>query len=388
MRYEPRHLNLHVTNKCNNYCRFCYISATQHDKNEFFLDSNIMIRTINEFSKCSLNPNAKIVFTGGEPTLKFNDILNTLSYIQESHINYSPVMFTNGGLLGAIGKYRKNKVISHMLNFSGLNKHTPKSAVNELKKAGLNGITVSVDANHTSFNDNLKCHQVPLYCIKELFDQLLDQGYGTAENELILDVSYSDAEKQKSEEIIENLISHLNFKKKGNDYIKDNQIIIRRGVVGFTLVGRVGETNVEQLKLEDALDLTCEKLNGKKEGYGPLCFNYEHGPDIDSNGDVYFCNGQSFLIGNIFEDNLQNIFLALNTNHSINEKYGANIKILNFMSNFTKQNKRNCIGETLNILIQKEPDLLKTINNAAGLCWNLGRNKDLQQIILNYIINY
>jgi len=58
------------------------------------------------------------------------------------------------------------------------------------------------------------------------------------------------------------------------------------------------------------------------------------------------------------------------------------------MSNFTKQNKRNCIGETLNILIQKEPDLLKTINNAAGLCWNLGRNKDLQQIILNYIINY
>ena len=384
MNYKPRHLNLHLTDRCNNLCRYCYIGSTNHDtqKSENKLDITTVNRVIDEFFGVVQNPNPKIILTGGEPTLTFNTLTGALQHIQSNYPQAIPEMYTNGGIISAIGRYKET--IKPILKRVGVIQYQSEELITKLKQSGLKSIVVSVDHNHTTTEDNSNGNQVPLYCIKDLFSNLLKQGYGKGEYQLTLDVSYSDAEKEQSEQIIEELTSFLGFKRQRDIYVKGDRKISRRGVVGFTLVGRVGETQKEPISKEDASNLTCEKLNSMQNSYGPLCFNHEHGPDIDSNGDVYFCNGQSFLIGNIHENSLQEVFQRLDQNNQSIKRYAPSIALLNIIHNISQKRNDNCIGTLIQTVLKKKPDFLTEINNSASFCWRLTRDKELQDIILNH----
>jgi len=80
-------VDIKVTFKCNNHCKFC----VQGDKRQWCLDkSTDEIKTILRESKGNFG---EVVFTGGEPTIRA-DIIELVSYAKS--LGYKILIQTNG----------------------------------------------------------------------------------------------------------------------------------------------------------------------------------------------------------------------------------------------------------------------------------------------------
>lgn len=92
---------LHVTDRCNLRCSYCYLP---HQPNDMKLETGItVIKSIFQSAQIHGYSQVKIKYGGGEPLLHFNEILAWHSYAcklgEDHHINLDGIILTNGTLL-------------------------------------------------------------------------------------------------------------------------------------------------------------------------------------------------------------------------------------------------------------------------------------------------
>src|SRR3989344_9174141 len=112
-------LQWHITNKCNNSCKHCYINKKSSNLDELSLSESFkVIDDLVQFSEL-INLIPSISFTGGDPLLK-KDINNLLAYANQNKVKI--VMLGNASLLNKknLEMLKKNNVSKYQLSFDGL----------------------------------------------------------------------------------------------------------------------------------------------------------------------------------------------------------------------------------------------------------------------------
>ena len=86
------HLTLHLTNRCNLACRYCYAAHGQDD-----MTFETAVRAIQQ---CATGPNCGIIFFGGEPLLRRELIWEVIQWCERTEPNrFHYKVTTNGKLL-------------------------------------------------------------------------------------------------------------------------------------------------------------------------------------------------------------------------------------------------------------------------------------------------
>jgi uncharacterized protein len=86
------HLSLHLTNRCNLACRYCYAARGQED-----MTFETAVRAI---QTCAAGPNCGIIFFGGEPLLRRELIWEVIRWCERTEPNrFHYKVTTNGTLL-------------------------------------------------------------------------------------------------------------------------------------------------------------------------------------------------------------------------------------------------------------------------------------------------
>src|SRR4030066_70309 len=90
----PFLISWNITKRCNLKCRHCYLNASELEHGEGELSTGDAMKVIDEIA--SVNHQAMLIFTGGEPLLR-NDCLELTSYAAGKGLMV--VIGTNGTLL-------------------------------------------------------------------------------------------------------------------------------------------------------------------------------------------------------------------------------------------------------------------------------------------------
>lgn len=118
---------LHITNKCNLNCRYCYINKSNNDM-DFSMAKKIVDSLLTTANKNNFDQ-ILITFSGGEPLLKLSLIKEIITYLQkESTIKINYRILTNGTLINneiidIIKKYN----IDIRVSLDGVKKYNDKN---------------------------------------------------------------------------------------------------------------------------------------------------------------------------------------------------------------------------------------------------------------------
>src|SRR3990172_7047369 len=123
---EPPFLvSWNLTKRCNLKCDHCYLDSTEIDGTSD-ISTNDAKTIIDEIS--SLNPNALLIMTGGEPLLR-QDFFSLAEYASNNGLMV--VVGTNGTLID-------------------------DSAAKELLKSGVKGVGISIDSITPDYHDSFR----------------------------------------------------------------------------------------------------------------------------------------------------------------------------------------------------------------------------------------
>ncbi len=126
--FKPFLIAWNITKRCNLRCEHCYLSAGERDAggmNE--LSTAECLRVVDEL--CNVNPATMLVLTGGEPLIR-KDLPEIARYATQKGLMV--VVGTNGTLL-------------------------TDSKIRELQKAGIMGVSISVDSLDSKQHDDFRC---------------------------------------------------------------------------------------------------------------------------------------------------------------------------------------------------------------------------------------
>ena len=158
---HPKALVLGLTNRCVHQCTYCFVDQNNLDMN-YETAENAVQWLLNNNEKENDKP--EIVFFGGEPLLKFNDIIKPLVEKYEDQICFS--ITTSGSLLNEdIVDFFYKHQIGVLLSFDGVpevqNKQRPlgnKNSFNEILK---NIPYLLLRLPHTTMRATLTKHSIP-----------------------------------------------------------------------------------------------------------------------------------------------------------------------------------------------------------------------------------
>lgn len=270
---------LDITNKCNFNCNYCYFFNTQERIKSGFIQIKHVKLIIEKIA--SLNPNCRIIVSGGEPFLH-KDILKILQIIEDSGLNFS--ILTNGSLI--------NNENAHML-----------STFQNLKniQISLDGITESTHriTRGETFNQvmegikSIVKFKVPFSIAPTLHDGNLNEIYDIARFAYLHDGGFTP-----------NNLRILSNSQLNNIHLKEENFLKILIEIEKSAAEEFGEKYIMQKKMDSYMNVKCNRnhfICGV--GYSLL--------DINWNGDVYPCHllrHESLKLGNIFTNNFEEIF--------------------------------------------------------------------------------
>ena len=126
MEFTPFLISWNITKRCNLRCSHCYLNASELEGGEGELSTHDAKKIIDEIAL--LNPQAMLIFTGGEPLLR-NDCLELTSYAAGKGLMV--VIGTNGTLLD-------------------------DSTVKEIIRCGVKGVGISLDSVGPAYHDKFR----------------------------------------------------------------------------------------------------------------------------------------------------------------------------------------------------------------------------------------
>ena len=280
----PMHVNWNYTYRCNLNCMHCY-SRTRTDVGELSTEDKLSVAKNLVKSK---------VFTvnlgGGEPLL-CNDVFEIIEYLASNgvHVNLS----TNGWKL-------------------------TDEKVEKLKKAGLKGVSVSIDHTDKEIHDSIRgC----LGCFDEVCSSI--KKYVNAGMKVFISTTITS----KNYDVLENII----------------QLGVSLGVYGldFKRLKTMGNAYARtDLEITDTQrDLLYENIKIWKEKYPVninLVYGTEHIKGIDAgcpcgktslaimcNGDISPCVYNTYKIGNAVNDNIHEIWCNSNALKYLRENFSC-----------------------------------------------------------------
>ena len=122
----PFLISWNITKRCNLKCSHCYLNASELEHGEGELSTGDAMKVIDEIA--SVNPQAMLIFTGGEPLLR-GDWRELTSYAAGK--GFTVVMGTNGTLLN-------------------------DTVVKEMMRCGVKGVGISLDSIGPSYHDRFR----------------------------------------------------------------------------------------------------------------------------------------------------------------------------------------------------------------------------------------
>jgi radical SAM protein with 4Fe4S-binding SPASM domain len=218
--YVPLVISWNVTRKCNMKCSHCYINATTRElENELSTDdAKVLMDQISEVSRPLL------ILSGGEPLLR-HDIFELIQY--GSGKGFKMGLGSNGSLID-------NRV------------------ANELKKAGITTVSVSLDSNISDRHDDFRG-------VKGSWEKTINAIKALREENILVQVNTTVTQQNYGE--IEDIMS----------------LAERIGVENFHLfflvpTGRgVKMTDISPNKYENMIKLAFSKTNTHKLNVRPSC---------------------------------------------------------------------------------------------------------------------
>src|SRR3990172_8615299 len=122
----PFLISWNITKRCNLKCSHCYLNASELEHGEGDLSTGDAMKVIDEIA--SVNPQAMLIFTGGEPLLR-GDWRELTSYAAGK--GFTVVMGTNGTLIN-------------------------DTVVKEMMRCGVKGVGISLDSIGPSYHDRFR----------------------------------------------------------------------------------------------------------------------------------------------------------------------------------------------------------------------------------------
>ncbi|MEK7803000.1 MAG: radical SAM protein, partial [Deltaproteobacteria bacterium] len=122
----PFLISWNITKRCNLKCSHCYLNASELEHGEGELSTGDAMKVIDEIA--SVNPQAMLIFTGGEPLLR-NDWRELTQHASDKGLMV--VMGTNGTLLN-------------------------DTVVKEMMRCGVKGVGISLDSIESSYHDKFR----------------------------------------------------------------------------------------------------------------------------------------------------------------------------------------------------------------------------------------
>lgn len=154
-------LYLNITNRCSANCVFCIrdISDGVYGYNLRLSHEPTVDEIINDLKTLDLSKYKEVVFTGfGEPTIRLDELLKVTRYLNERNI---VVRLDTNGHAGLI--------------------HPDRNVISELKEAGLNAVSVSLNAESEELYNEL-CRPIYDNSYQAMLDftkEVLDAGIHT-----------------------------------------------------------------------------------------------------------------------------------------------------------------------------------------------------------------
>ncbi len=384
LKYEPTGMVLHTTRGCNLSCRICYAESGRKflDKGEE-LTFQEMVDVTTEFAQLRY-PSLGIGYiglSGGEPTLRFSELIKYMEHMN-SQLN-QPLPFrliTNAGLIGATGAYKENN--RGMLERAGLYGLKPHQAVEMLTEHGLSEVTISIDLEHTSLNGDP--HKVPIKVVCNAIEAFLSRGYGREEHEFLINSTFSPKDYDKTMDLISKIAQSIGGSQdeEGNIIVGDQKIVLRMLKVNY--VGNLyGKDSEETLPLDDIFSFQCRRRSEPLFSEFFFTTYWQDTIGLGWDGTVYICPERTFPIGNIREDTLSEILRRLHARED-HPKYGRQIEIVHIYQALSarRSSKNTCVGECLRLIHQLRPDLVERITSDFEACYTLGRNIEMQKILI------
>jgi MoaA/NifB/PqqE/SkfB family radical SAM enzyme len=174
-------LKVFLTQACNLTCPGCFNNSnlrflTKPELPWYQLKPEEVKRVMREAKETFNTYRAE--FSGGEPTLQFDNLLDYLQYGKE--LGYRTQVTTNGSIIGAYDAY-KEQLRPFLPEI--LKQISPEEAVQRMVSAGLDNVLISIDTMHTmldqDFNPLAKLSaKAPTSIVANTIRQLLKYGYG------------------------------------------------------------------------------------------------------------------------------------------------------------------------------------------------------------------
>jgi len=322
----PLTINWAITNRCNFKCRHCY---SRNDPSEE-LDKRILLSFLEKVAEAGV---LSINFGGGEPLLR-RDLLDVAEFASGQGLRVS--MNSNGYLI--------NK----------------KTAI-KLKKTGFSKVGISIDSHlpevHDTFRGIKKSHE---RAVKAL-SYLNGAGIETSISTVVCKINYKDI-SMLIEFARQNNVNHLNFhnfKCTGLGFSnKDELDLASEEWRTFYLeaINLKQQINDVHISFDDPIIALLGYRDGSSLIKGSVCGKLSL--NIKSNGDITPCGFIPITIGNLFNDDLLDIW--------------NNSPVLDMMRNKTPKGKcLNCghYSDCLGGCTARALALTGDINSPDPHCW-------------------
>ena len=322
----PLVINWAVTNRCNFKCRHCY---SRDDPTEE-LDKQHLFTSIEKVVKAGV---FSINFGGGEPLLR-KDLLEIAQFAADKGLKVS--MNSNGYFISS------------------------DMAV-KLKHHGFSKVGISIDSHAPGIHDAFRGVQGAHQRAVEALSHLNEAGVETSLSAVICKINYRDL-PALIEFARQHTVSHVNlhnFKCTGLGYThKDELDLTPEGwrdfyIEAIQLKKRISDVHIS---LEDPILASLGHKDGDSLVKGSVCGKLSL--NIKSNGEITPCGFIPIVIGNIYHDDLEELWKTSS--------------VLGMMRNKTPKGKcRKCnhYADCLGGCTSRALAITGDINNPDPHCW-------------------
>ena len=384
-------LKIAVTPDCNNNCPICFNQTTRSRNGEKkSLPAGKIMELIDEASCLGM---VGTYWTGGEPLLRFKDLLRFFKHSLKRGL-YSTIV-TNGGMIDPIGKYKKLNL--ELLKKAGLAGMKKGEALKLMKRFGLVRIYFSVDNCHTTGAgiDSGVYDRVPLEIISNAITACLKLNFGKIHKleaigyQLRISSSTSGDWTRLSDKIIKEILNRSNLKwlespKPGIKIYanKAGKIFVRkRGIYAHGDAGGLDKSLLSGSTGKGLFKTRCPIFNPRETAYdkgrhhGDLLVNFD--------GVVYTCGGTAYPVGNVFEESLSSIVESINSGRC-EGNFGLSRAVYHRLLKLTKlpEVADAAVGRAFEMIYKQKPCLTRGILSGCGACCVLGSDKNLQRAFI------
>ncbi len=393
-------LKIFFTQDCNLACPGCFNNSksrvfkkTKHPLSELKPEEvkRIMRESRKEFNTY------RVEFSGGEPTLQFDNLLSYIRYGKE--LGFKTQITTNGSIIGAYGKY-KEQLEPHLSE--NLKKSSPENIVAQLASAGTDNIIVSVDTMHTMHDKDFKTGKnpspkVPASVVANTLRLFLKNGYSVprGNDHNILDkygirisMTASGSEWKPSFALVQDVMlkagATLQPERRGRLWVfktsEGNEITVHRNETADIGSGETLKPESLTALGKTIFERNCYTFHPRsKSGIGGG-INQEIAVNYD--GEVYTCALQSLNIGNIRENSLPKIVNGVNKGNPP-EKYKAGIMMFRELTKIVEETKgTQGWGEAYRRIFEiakkksdkKTMEKILSMRSHSGACYSISRD--------------